>query len=452
MCYAAGLCSIGGIVGYAFCMEAWKNQPRENPFSPDFGEEPPALVGREELLSQLVTGLASGPGNPSFTSLLFGVRGSGKTVMLKSMRDSAEQNGWIVLSVSGSTGNLQSQIIESIDAAKEKYESAGPSAGGTPRDSRITAFSFAGVGLSWSHGEGPKRSAGRQLRDLAVKAQEAGTSVLLSVDELQGVDREDARELARDLQDIVKLDHLPLGFIGAALPELKYTLLDDKKITFLQRCHRLEMPPLTVAQALNGIHQPIRDSGGEIERAALRLAAESVGTSPYRLQAIGHACWTVAGAPHRPIERWAVEEGIREAHSLVTENIHIPAWYALGDLDQSYLTAVASLGGSATPVAIAKHTGAAARRLAESERRLVLSGYISKQTDRSISLTDLVPAEVIRQEAQIVSAYALADPSQVPQSAASSAVASNRCGHYMKRAKAKCVLVRGHKGGHRSRR
>lgn len=174
---------------------------QHNPFSPDFGESPPVLVGRERLLGDLKTGLFAGPGNREFTTLLLGVRGSGKTVLLKHLCDVAEADGWIVLSVSGSTGNLQDQIIESIVAAKETYEASN----GSPNsDSRVTAFRLAGVGLGWTRDKRLQRSAGRQLRELAKNAQASGTSILLTVDELQGVDREQARELARDLQNIVK--------------------------------------------------------------------------------------------------------------------------------------------------------------------------------------------------------------------------------------------------------
>ncbi|MCY3851805.1 MAG: ATP-binding protein [Acidimicrobiaceae bacterium] len=412
-----------------------------NPFSPDFGESPPALVGRETLLSALFQGLASGPGNREFTTLLLGVRGSGKTVLLKHVRDAAEKDGWIALSVSGSSGNLGDQIVESIEAAKAKYESIEEAA---EQDSRITAFRFAGVGLSWTRGDQPAKSVGRQLRELADSAQRNGTSVLLTVDELQGVDREQARELARDLQDIVKLDHLPLGFVGAGLPELQYTLLEDKKITFLQRCHRLRVPPLTVTDALSGLERPISEFGGDIDRGALRLAAESVGESPYRLQATGHACWNIAGT-RRTIETWMVEEAINEADRLMIDNIHLPAWYSLSEQDQVYLGTVAALGGSAEAAEIARRTNLRARRLAESERRLELSQYVERVGNR-VLLSGLVPAEVANKETQRVLDYALPDAAApTPQALGA------RCGQFMPRAKAKCVLSRGHKGGHRSR-
>lgn len=53
-----------------------------NPFSPDFGQVPDALVGRDNLLADLYEGLDAGPGDSRYTSIVLGVRGSGKTVVL----------------------------------------------------------------------------------------------------------------------------------------------------------------------------------------------------------------------------------------------------------------------------------------------------------------------------------------------------------------------------------
>lgn len=416
--------------------------PPNNPFSPDFGEAPPVLVGRERLLDNLKTGIFGGPGNREFTTLLLGVRGSGKTVLLQHLRDVAEADGWIVVAVSGSTGNLQDQIIESIDKARATYEAID---GSTDNESRVAAFRLAGVGLSWTRPDQPKRSAGWQLQELAKNARDSGTSVLLSVDELQGVDRSQARELARDIQDIVKLEHLPMGFVGAGLPELQYTLLQDKKITFLQRCHRLHVPPLTRLEAMIGLEQPISIHGGSINPDALRLAADSVGSSPYRLQATGHACWAIAGAPARSIEQWMVQEAISEAESLTTENIHRPAWHELSERDQTYISVVSQLGDNATPAAIANNTQLPSRRLADCERRLTLSGYVTRQQN-TVCLTDLVSVAVINEYTSTEADYASGDPTPpVPPRS------PHRCGHYMPRARTKCVLSRGHKGGHRSR-
>ncbi|WP_419837383.1 hypothetical protein [Candidatus Poriferisodalis sp.] len=58
------------------------NVPPPNLFTPDFGQEPHVVVGRDALNGALRAGLGGGPRDNRFTSLLLGPRGSGKTVML----------------------------------------------------------------------------------------------------------------------------------------------------------------------------------------------------------------------------------------------------------------------------------------------------------------------------------------------------------------------------------
>ena len=95
-----------------------------NPFSPDFGQPPEALVGREQLLSDLRSGLTTGPRDARFTSLLLGPRGSGKTVVLAEMEDAATASGWIVMSADAGTGGLLDRILQSIAKARSSHDGA----------------------------------------------------------------------------------------------------------------------------------------------------------------------------------------------------------------------------------------------------------------------------------------------------------------------------------------
>ena len=70
---------------------------------PGFGLAPHLLVGRERLIKDIKAGLKAGPRDQRFTSLLTGVRGSGKTVTLETIQDSMEQEGWFVLQIDATT-------------------------------------------------------------------------------------------------------------------------------------------------------------------------------------------------------------------------------------------------------------------------------------------------------------------------------------------------------------
>lgn len=298
-----------------------------------------------------------------------------------------------------------------------------------------------------------------QLGLLARRAEQAGVAALLTVDELHAADREEARRLSNDIQHITKRSDLPLAFVGAGLLEMKYTVMEDNKITFFRRCNRYEMPALSLADAIKGIRYPILDAGGGITEGALTLAASAVGDLPYKLQVIGHAAWTVADAPSREIDEYAVSRAIEIAEQAVDENISEPAFHDLSDTEQDYLAAMVALGGEGEASAIAEMAGMNLRTARKVGRRLNLAGYAGKDDSGTFALTDLVPARVIAQEIGIdEERFAGLNPQGAPlrtQAAASlprpGRSRSAACRKWMPRARGYCILPPDHSGGCRSR-
>lgn len=420
-----------------------------NPFVPGFGIAPHVLVGRELLLSNIETGLDAGPSDQRFTTLVTGVRGSGKTVALEAVQDAVEQRGWLVLQVDATTSGLPDRIIEAVRQAERRYQSATFIERRT--GSRVSGINVAGFGINWTEvNESPLETSSTiaHLTALADKAREAGTSVLLTVDEIQGADRDELRRLAADIQHITSRRQLPLAFLAAGLPQINTTLLSDRKITFLQRCHKLELPPLSRSDALQGLNLTVRDAGGKIEPVALRFAAERVQGSPYRLQLLGYNAWAMSGAPSTPVNLVAVKEAARITDETVTENVSLPAWFDLDDRSQSFIEAlVVCDAGRPVTSEIAARMRISTRQARRIARALELSGYITVSADNTMSLSGLVPADVVRREAE----FTLGGSLEVSNEPVRTLSRTIQCGAYMPRANAKCVLGRGHKGPHRSK-
>lgn len=410
-------------------------------------------------------GLSGGPRDPRYASLVMGVRGSGKTVVLNELEDRAARQGWVVLSVDGSSRGLPERIVNAITIARGDSPTVG-AATASRQGSRLQSFGLRlGVlSATWHAGDDPvpprQTSMSDALAALAQAATQAGTSVLLTVDELHAVDREEARRLSGDIQHIAGRGGLPLAFVGAGLLEMHYTLLADTKITFMQRCERYEMRPLNQTDVAVGLCLPIRDAGGDITSEALTAATDFVGESghgPYRLQILGHTIWRMAGAPDRTIDTQAVERSLPIAEAAVARSVCAPAWHELSDSAQSYLAAVAVGSGHTTPselaTLVAERTGLSERRTASIRRRLLLAGYLAQRTDGTVDLTDLVPRAVIRQEApEELGHYEAADTSDGPAPYPRSNTASGSpCREWMPRARAHCVLPAGHSGRCRSR-
>ena len=419
-----------------------------SPFSPGFGWTPRSLVGRDDLLFDLGSGLVTGPSDSRYTSLLMGVRGSGKTVALNEIEDRAYADGWVVLTLDASSPGLPQRIMRTIAGAGERYEGLGLPHAASGKSVQRSFGIRLGVlegNLSTTESYDLHSPTGlrEQLTRLAEAAVRQGIGVLLTVDELHGIDRGEARRLAGDLQHITKRAGMPLAFIGAGLLEMKHTLMRDTKLTFFHRCEHYEMPPLTLADATKGLAGPIRGANGRITDEALAKAARSVGSSPYRLQVIGHQAWTAADAPIGVIDRAAADLAAEVAEGIVDNNIGIPAWHDLSDSEQSILEAMAHLGGHATVGSIAARLRITRKHTGNTLRRLNLSGYLERGSQREFRLSELVPERVILNETRFSSGLPRERDSRKP--------VTPRCRNWMPRAKAYCVLSTGHAGRCRSR-
>ena len=435
-----------------------------NPFSPGFGTVPTSLVGRDDVLSDLYEGLAVGPADERFTSVILGVRGSGKTALLAEIEDQAASSGWVVLSVDGVADGLLGRVSEMIGQAARGHETPGLEELAVSRSKERTGGIKVGpYRAGWAETEMFDPVADMGLRErltvMAGVAQQTGSAVLLTLDELHSANKDEARRLASDIQHITKKGQLPLAFVGAGLLEMKYTLMEGKKNTFFKRCHSYDVPPLTYADALQGLRSPIKEAGGTITAAALRRAASAVAGSPYKMQLIGHTAWKAAGAPASEVDDFAVGLAVESAEETMLRNISEPAFYDLSNDEQEYLIALVSLGDRGTTRAISEMTGRDERETRRTARRLELAGYIARDQHGPAALTSLVPREVVAREGGLDTTTALAtadadagdaDFARLGRPGPRSAFPL-KCRRWMPRARAHCVLSRGHSGRCRSR-
>ncbi len=428
--------------------------PLLNPFTPDFGRRPALLVGRQPLLEDIGNSLSLGPEDQGFTRLLLGQRGSGKTTTLAEIREAAAYSGMLVLDVDAATHGMLERISSCIADARERHETTVLSTAGPTRRHRwLSGVTLGPVGVKWEEMPEPlpRWSLGYHLETLSSWAASQGSAVLLTVDEMHAGDRDELRRLASDVQSIAKVKGLPLAFVGAGLPEMAHTVLEDKKMTFFHRCFRDRMPAIAYDDAWRCLRLTVEESGGVVHEDALRLMASAAADGlPYKLQSIGHHAWELSGSPDRPVDRRAAAMAVDLADEDMTEKVVIPMWHDLGETDLSYLKALSEYGGEASPREVAQRLlETPSRTLARSERRLAAAGHLVRTEKGTVKLTGPLTAEAIQTIAATESEYDIsgADPTPHPSTRAM----PDRCNAPMPRAKAKCVLSRGHNGGHRSR-
>lgn len=425
-----------------------------NPFTPQFGRRPSVLVGREGLLASVEQSLDIGPASLEFNRLILGGRGSGKTTLLSEIAERAEATGMLVLRVDAATPGLLDRISDAIAGARDRYQEAGlPTENSESKGKALSGMTLGPIGAQWGQMPEPRPtwSMHRNLSELGKWAAGRESTVLLTVDEMHAGERKELRRLAGDMQSITGIGELPVSLIGAGLLEMKYTVLEDRKMTFLHRCHRDQVSLVSRAEAYRCLRQTIEAAGGKATQEALETMSGAADNSlAYKVQCIGYHAWAASGSPEHPIGKGEAEIAITIADEDMQSKVLVPMWHDLSDLDKSYLEVLAELDGEAPVSQIADYLpDVSSRTLADTEYRLSASGHVERSADITVKITGPLTLPAITDMARSSAGYKtpLSAPAMTPN-----AMNRTRCNAPMPRAKAKCALNRGHKGPHRSRR
>lgn len=403
-------------------------------------------------MHEIGTGLATGPSDRRYTSLLIGTRGSGKTVLLNEVEDMAAVAGWVVLSVDAATPGLLDRVVNAIAGADDAYETLNLA------DARANRSIEKKIGISlglvagsvaWSKFRASRKYTGlrEHLAFLVQAAADVGTSVLFTVDELHAINRDEGRRLANDLQHLTRRAEMPLAFLGAGLSEMKLTLMNDKKMTFFHRCEDYEMPPLLIEDCVKGLHCPINEANGSIATSALRLAAELVDGSPYKLQLVGDQAWQMAGAPNTQINTEHVVAASLAADAIVDKRVGVPAWYDLASRHQDALGVLTTSKAPMFSREVSERLGVNSKDGNKILSELHRLGYVVREHQGEYRSSELVSSRVVDNE------WLNAQDTTLGFDAGVVTLRPVRplCRKLMPRARAYCVLPVEHSGGCRSR-
>ena len=356
-----------------------------NPFQPGFGKQPPLLVGRHGLTDRFWAAIDAGPQSDDYAMVLTGIRGSGKTAFMGSVRDAALQRGWGVIKAT-SVGNdrLEAAIRERAlqqEAQPHRFSRMMRRRGGETRAPllrrgrrRMRGVQVAGFGAEWDAVS--QVTLSETLRRLGFRAAKRGRGLLLTVDEMhQGTEME-LKNLSVCLQELAE-DGLPVAFLGAGLPELTERIDDQEGLTFFQRCGRASVGLLSEEDTRRALAEPMRQSGREIDEDALDEAVSGAIGYPYKLQLIGFNAWSSAG-PEARITRGIMCGAIYEANRTMISKIVVPIWTHLTEDQQEILAAMSEDDSQSQVDDIVERTGMAKELVMAHLMRLEIVGAVQR--------------------------------------------------------------------------
>jgi hypothetical protein len=364
--------------------------PRANPFTPNAGAPPPALVGRDAELESfeiLLERLRRGYAEQSM--LVTGLRGVGKTVLLGAFESRALNAGWITVSAEitkneafgARMGSLVRRALFQA-APKATWGEKLRRAAGVLRSFSLTVASdgsvTAGIDVEAVEGLADTGNLGDDLTDLLVAlgeaAQDGGTGVAFLVDEVQFLHAAEFEALIAALHRTVQRQ-LPITFVGAGLPQLPRLAGEAK--SYAERLFKFpRLGRLSEAEAEAALTHPASELGVTFEPGAIDAIVAYTEGYPYFVQEYGKFVWDMA-PEDEPISERVAREAQRAVEAKLDESFFRVRTERTSDLELRYLRAAAELGPGPHPAGdVAAVLGRTSEQLGPTRARLIDKGLI----------------------------------------------------------------------------
>ena len=364
--------------------------PVLNPYAPGAGTRPPELAGRDEVLEAARIALArTRIGRPCKSTLMVGLRGVGKTVLLDRMREDAEAQGMYALAVEApETRSLPSILAPQLRQALLRLSRKEAARHLAQRGLRALAgFASAlkakyqdievGLDLEPEPGLADNGDLETDLQDLLQAVGEAARAdrncVALFVDELQYVAEDQLAALIAALHRAAQRQ-LPMTMIGAGLPQVRGRTGRAK--SYAERLFEFpEIGVLSPDDARRAIARPVEAEGVAIEPSALDLIVDKTQCYPYFLQEWGKQTWDVAESS--PITAADVEAASILAIAGLDQSFFLVRFDRLTPSEKRYLRAMAELGpGPHRSGSVADVLGRRATSLGPTRSQLINKGMV----------------------------------------------------------------------------
>lgn len=332
--------------------------PIRNPYTPNAGAQPPAVLGRNAQLQTFEVLLRRmSAGRTEQSMIITGLRGVGKTVLLGRFRTKAQELGWVVVEREVSKHDDEQFRRHLVSAIRTSLFELSPRARWGDRMKRAAAvlrsFSFSvdpsggltgGIDIEAADGLADQQDLEADLTDLLVAVGEAALDVdrglVLLFDEVQFLSKTQLEALITALHKTVQRG-LPVTMVGAGLPQIAELAGDAK--SYSERLFKFpRIGSLEEADARAALSAPACEEGADFEDQALDTALDVTGGYPYFLQELGYAVWGVAEGP--VITRRDVELAVPTYQAKLDESFFRVRLDRATAMQRIYLRAMAELG------------------------------------------------------------------------------------------------------------
>jgi len=254
-----------------------------NPFNPSFGKRPTHFYGRQDITRTIITSLDD-MNSPWRTTLITGVRGSGKTAQLSDIRANIDSRDVIALYVVPHDAILDSVLVQLYRQLPKTVTSALPE--------------FKNISVNLGVSVGFERDVKKpyfaetfsyhimELMDACMKHEK---HIVFLVDEAQK-HTEDMRIFVSTYQDLIMREY-SVSMVLAGLPQVVSDVLNDDILTFLRRAKQVELDNVEIIIVEHEFKKVFIKHRTSLTDEIVSRAATATYGYPYLIQLIGYYLW-----------------------------------------------------------------------------------------------------------------------------------------------------------------
>lgn len=300
-----------------------------NPFNPSFGKVPQIFLDRTTTINKIILGLEN-YNSPYQTTMIYGVRGVGKTSLLTDVAKTMEKKkNWIVVNLMPNR-NMMENLIESI------YKQA------TPKlqkildkidNIKISTFKSA-LGIDFGLKTAQSKTSQVMLETILDKLKSQQIHLLITIDE--AVSTPQIKNFAYLYQILIREEYW-ISLIMTGLPEQISELQNDKVLTFLLRSKKVKLSPLKSLD-IKYRYKSAFDKGNRniSEKVVNRMTLLTNGYA-YAFQLLGYLIWETE---EKEVTDEVVDSVMQKYKEELYQNVYSKIYQSLSEKDQSFVKAM----------------------------------------------------------------------------------------------------------------
>ncbi|MCI7715509.1 ATP-binding protein [Lactobacillus johnsonii] len=297
-----------------------------NPFNPTFGDVPKIFLDRTKQLDTVIKGLEHET-SPYHTTLVYGLRGSGKTTFLSDISNQmSKKDNWIVINLAVGEDLLITLVKLIYDRMNNKFHKIF--------DQLDWHFELWGISFNKESQKLESNDARIILEGILKQLKAKGIKVLVTLDEAQST--VEVKQFATTYQ-LMRREKYDIFLIMTGLPSEVSELQNDDILTFLLRSGRITLTPLDAISMKYSYLSAFTKGRRKIDDVVLTKMVRMTAGYAYAFQLLGYLVWDTED---KLITDNTLQTILPEYKEMLFRNVYVKVYSSLSPKDKEFIQAM----------------------------------------------------------------------------------------------------------------